>query len=151
MSIRKRTDRHGRKSFQVRLPGERARTFATRKAAEEYEGKRKDLRASGERESAPPITLAEALEGAIARWVVTSRPAPASESAARARAAFWSRAGLAATRLDLLDVAMGEDVIVARAKIRPAAARFELEWFKRALRDAHRRRQVFDSALLSIP
>jgi integrase len=53
--------------------------------------------------------------------------------------------------LDRLDLVEVEDAIVAYASKSPAAAKGSLEWFKRALRDAQRRRQVFDGALLSIP
>lgn len=151
MSIRTRTNARGRKVHQVRLPGERSRSFATWKAAEQYETKRKDARASGEREAAPPITLAEALEGAIERWRVSASPAPATLTAARRRASFWTKAELADVRLDVLDLVECEDAIVAYAARSPVAARAALQWFKRALRDAQRRRQVFDPALLGIP
>jgi integrase len=50
-----------------------------------------------------------------------------------------------------LDLVSVEDAIVERAATNPSGAKFELEWFKRALKDARRRRQVFDDALLSIP
>lgn len=151
MSIRTRTDARKRRSYQVRLPGERARSFATRRDAERYEAKRKTSRASGGYAAAVPITLGEALEGAIRRWEVSKLPAPATVAAARARAAFWTRAGLADTRLDRLDLVTCEDAIVAYAAASPRAATGALEWFKRALRDGSRRRQAFDAELLNIP
>lgn len=145
MSIRKR----GR-TYQVRLPGERAQSFPTRKAAQDYELRRRIYRASGEREAAHPITVAEALEGAIGRWVTTKHPASSSVTAARARADFWTKAGLGSRRLDVLGLVEAEDAIVTRASEHPAAAKKELEWFKRGLRDAQRRGQRFDPALLNI-
>lgn len=146
MSIRKR----GR-SHQVRLPGERARSFPSKRQAERYQDRRKGERAAGEHGAALPITLAEALDGCIKRWATATRPAPSSVEAAKSRAAFWTKAGLGARRLDLLGLVEVEDVIVARAEEARAAAKVELEWLKRALKDAHRRRQRFDPALLTIP
>jgi len=151
MSIRTRTDARGRVSHQVRLPGERARSFPRLRDAERYEMKRKTARASGDHESAPPITLADALEGAIGRWVTAASPAPSSVTAAERRARWWTSVGLAQKRLDLLSLVECEDALVAYAKQSPAGAKGSLEWFKRALKDAQRRRQVFDPALLSIP
>jgi integrase len=151
MSIRTRTDARGRTSHQVRLPGERARTFRHHRNAERYETKRKEARASGEPGAAAPITLAAALEGAIGRWLAAKSPAPSSVTAAKSRAGFWTTAGLGETRLDRLDLVTCEDAIVSYAADAPAAAKVSLEWFKRGLRDAQRRRQVFDPALLSIP
>ena len=152
MSIRTRTDARGRRTHQVRLPGERAQSFPTHKAAKEYELKRKVYRASGgQGEAAKPITLADALEGAIARWVSAASPAPASIASAYDRAAFWIRAGLGGRRLDVLGLVECEDAIVTRASEHRAAAKQELEWFKRALMDAQRRGQRFDPALLNIP
>lgn len=145
MSIRTRG-----KSHQVRLPGERPRTFPSRKAAREYELKRKVARSSGDQEAAAPVTLAEALDGFIDRWIARRRPAAESIAGARKRAKFWKRE-LGSRRLDILTVVEVEDAITARATAHPAAAKIELEWFKRALKDAQRRGQRFDVALLAIP
>jgi len=151
MSIRTRTDTRGRKVHQVRLPGEQARSFARIRDAERYETKRKAARASGERQTAPPITLAAALVAAVERWAATKQPARSSVATARARAGFWTKGEFADVMLDKLDLVAIEDAVVERAAERPVTARIELEWFKRALRDAQRRRQDFDPALLTIP
>lgn len=144
MSIRK----HGR-GHQVRLPGERARTFPTRAAAEKYELNRRLARSLGDLHDERPVTLSEALDGALHRWQVRKRPADATVNRAHESVAFWKRelGDQPLPRLSLVEI---EDAIIGRAADHPNAAKKELEWLKRGLRDAQRRRQRFDLALLLI-
>jgi integrase len=144
MSIRK----HGR-TFQVRLPGERARSFPTHAAAEKYELNRKLARSLGDLHAEPPVTITEMLDGYLHRWQTREHPAPGTVDRARDALRFLHRefGGLLLPQLGLVQV---EDAIIDRAVEHPNAAKKELEWLKRGLRDARRRGQRFDLALLMI-
>jgi integrase len=144
MSIR----RHGQ-GFQVRLPGERARSFPTHAAAERYELNRKLARSLGELHEETPITVTEMLDGYRRRWEVTTSPAKGTADRAREICGFWDREFGRRLLCDLSLVEV-EDAIIARAAEHPNAAKKNLEWLKRGLRDARRRRQRFDLALLQI-
>jgi integrase len=144
MSIR----RYG-KSFQVRLPGERAKSFPTRVAAEKYQRHRQLARSLGELFDAEPITVAEMLDGCIYRWQATKKPAPSSVARARAAAKFW-KDEFGERRIDQLSFVEAEDASVDRAAEHPNSAKKELEWLKRGLKDARRRGQRFDLALLTL-
>jgi integrase len=144
MSIR----RHGR-SWQVRLPGEPAKSFPTRAAAGKHELQRKLARSLGDLHTEQPITVSEMLDGYLHRWQTRSQPARSSVERAQDAVVFWKRAfgDRLLTRLSLVEA---EDAVIDRASEHPNAAKKELEWLKRALKDAHRRGQRFDSALLMI-
>jgi integrase len=142
MSIRKRGT-----SFQVRLPGEQARTFATRAAAERYELHRRLARQLGDLHDEEPVTVSEMLDGYLHRWQVTAGPAPGTVKRAREACLFWQHE-FGETPLPRLLFVEVEDAIVARAAEHPNSAKKELEWLKRGLRDAQRRKQRFDLALL---
>jgi integrase len=144
MSIRKR----GR-SYQVRLPGEKPRTFPTHAAAEKYELNRKVARSLGELHDEEPITVNEMLDGYVRRWQARERPAQGTVDRAHDALKFLKRefGPTLLPRLGLVDV---EDGIYERAAEHPNAAKKELEWLKRGLRDARRRGQRIDLALLEI-
>jgi integrase len=144
MSIRRR----GR-SHQVRLPGEKAKTFPTRQAAERYELNRRLARSLGELHEEAPITVSEMLEGCVHRWEVGKRPAASTVQRAREHTLMWKRE-FGERLLSQLSMVEVEDTIIARAAEHPTSAKKELEWFKRGLRDARRRRQRFDLTLLMI-
>ena len=145
MSIR----RHGR-GHQVRLPGERARTFPTKAAASKYELNRKLARSLGELHEETPITVTEMLDGCLERWQVT-KPGLAKGTVDRAEAActLW-RTEIGERLLTELTYVEVEDTIIGRAAEHPNSAKKELEWFKRGLNDARRRRQRFDLSILMI-
>jgi integrase len=144
MSIR----RHG-KGHQVRLPGEKAKTFPTKAAAEKYELNRKLARSLGELFDEEPVTVTEMLEGCIYRWQATKKPAKGTVDRAKAAAKVW-KDEFGARRIDQLSFVEVEDVSVERAAEHPNSAKKELELFKRGLKDARRRGQRFDLALLMI-
>jgi hypothetical protein len=144
MSIRRRG-----KAFQVRLPGEQARSFPTRAAADKYELNRRLARSLGDLHEEAPITVDEMLDGYLHRWQVRSHPAEATAKSMRQAAAVW-RAEFGDRLLSRLSVIDVDDVVTERAAEHPASAKRELELLKRALRDAQRRRQRFDLALLLI-
>jgi integrase len=144
MSIRK----HGG-GYQVRLPGERARTFPTRPAAEKYELHRRVARSLGELHEAEPITVAEMLDGYLLRWQARRRPAKGTVDRAIDAVNVLKR-DLGQLLLPQLTLVLVEDVIYKRAAGTPTAARHELQWLKRALKDARRRGQRVDLALLMI-
>jgi integrase len=142
MSIRKR----GR-SHQVRLPGEKARTFPTYKAAEKYELNRRLARSLGDLHDEEPIDVTEMLDGYRHRWEIASKPAPATARRARENCEFWKRefGDRLLPHLSLVEV---EDASIGRAADHPNSAKKELEWLKRGLRDAQRRKQRFDLSIL---
>jgi integrase len=142
MSIRKR----GR-NWQVRLTGERACTFPTRAAAERYELNRRLSRTLGPLHDED--TVEEMLAGYLHRWQVRAQPAPGTVKRAREAIRFWQRE-LGDTLLTRLSAVEVEDLIIGRAADHPSSAKKELEWLKRALTDARRRRQRFDLELLLI-
>jgi integrase len=144
MSIRRRGRTH-----QVRLPGEQARSFPTRAAAEKYELNRKLARSLGDLHDEPPITVSQMLDGCLHRWQVRKQPAPDSVKRAREALRLWKNeyGDRPLHRLGLVEV---EDTIIDRAQSHPNSAKKELEWLKRGLKDARRRGQRFDLGLLMI-
>jgi integrase len=144
MSIRK----HGR-GWQVRLPGERAATLPTKAAAEKYELHRKLARSLGELHDSEPITVNEMLDGYWHRWQARKRPATSTASTARRHLDIWKRE-FGERLLTQLSLVEAEDTIITRAVEHPNAAKKELEWLKRGLKDARRRGQRFDLGLLMI-
>ncbi len=144
MTIRSRGNSH-----QVRIAGDPPRSFPTRQAAELYELNRKLARSLGELHAEQPITVREALVGCLHRWQATKSPAPATLARARESCNVWIDE-LGDRLLSELTVAEPEDIVVARAVDYPNAAKKELEWLKRGLRDAQRRGQRFDHGILLI-
>ena len=142
--------RRHRRSWQVRLPNEPARSFPTKPAAEKYELHRKLARSLGDLHQEPPITVTEMLNGCLERWQVSKQPAPGTVQRAREAVGFWERSELADQLLVHVRLVEVEDTIFCRAAEYPNAAKKELEWFKRGLRDAQRRGQRFDATLLLI-
>lgn len=144
MAVRSRGSSH-----QVRLPREKPRSFPTRAAAELYELNRKLARTLGDLHVEEPITVREMLDGYRHRWQVRKRPAQGTVDRAEASCTFWVRA-FGERRVGQLTVAEVEDAIVERAVEHPRSAKVELEWLKRGLKDAQRRRQRFDTTILLI-
>jgi integrase len=147
VSIRKRGT-----SFQVRLPGERARSFPTRKAAERFQLERKLARAERRSGSTGPVqaeTLHEAAAGYVQRWRALKNPAAATLERAQENLKPW-RDEFGERLLEALTLVEIEDAIVEVAGEHRNKAKKSLEWLKRVLRDAQRRGQRFDPALLQI-
>ena len=145
MSIRK----HG-PSWQVRLPGEKARGgFPTRAVAQRYELNRKLARSLGDLHDEPPITVGEMLDGCLHRWQARKQPARNTVARAVQCLGLWKRE-FGDRLLPQLSLVEAEDTIIARAAEHPNSAKKELEWLKRSLRDARRRGQSFDLGLLEI-
>jgi integrase len=145
VSIRKRGN-----TYQVRLPGERARTFPTKKSAVEWELERRVARAAG----VPGIrqvrdeTWAAAAAGTLHRWQVRSNPAPSTYK--RAEESLRPLKTFDQVLLRLVGLVEFEDRIVELAAHHPNQAKKTLEWGKRVLRDAQRRGQLFDARLLEV-
>jgi integrase len=144
MAIRKRGNSH-----QVRLPREKPKSFPTSKAAEKYELHRKLARSLGELHQEEPITVNDMLDGCLWRWQATKKPAPSTVKRAREAIQFIKRE-LGDQPLTQVSLVEAEDVFIERAEEHPNAAKKELEWWKRGLKDARRRRQRFDPLLLLI-
>lgn len=144
MSVRTRGGSH-----QVRLPGEKPRSFPTRPAAELYELNRKLARTLGDLHVEEPITVTEMLDGYRHRWQTREQPAANTVKRARECCAFWVRE-LGDRPLTQLSPVEVEDTIISRAVDHPSSAKKELEWLKRGLKDAQRRRQRFDTTILLI-
>jgi integrase len=144
MSIRK----HGR-SWQVRLPGEPAKSFPTKTAAASWELNRKLARKLGEHHDEPPQTVAAMLDGHLERWQAREQPRASSVRRKHQHANFLKRQLGHMLLMDLRFVDV-DDVVTARAGKHSNAAKKELELLKRGLREARRRGQQFDPELLNV-
>jgi integrase len=144
MSIRKRGKTH-----QVRLPGERPRSFPTRAAAEKYELDRKLARSLGDLHDVEPIQFVEAMYGYFQRWQVNKQPRLSTVDRALDAFKFLERE-FGPLLLNQIGLVLAEDAFYNYAAEHPNAAKKSMEWFKRTLRDARRRGQKFDLALLEM-
>jgi integrase len=145
VSIRKR----GARAYQVRVGGFAAQTVPTREAAEKLELDLKVRKALGDLYEAPAVTLADAIDGLLARIEATRGPSDKTTEFNRRCAKYWGP--LRDKRLPLLRRAPIEDMIAARALKHPRSAKNELEFLKRVLRDAKGRGQRVDAAIFEIP
>jgi integrase len=141
--------RRGSRSYLVRVAPFPARTVRTREDAERVELELKRRKALGEFYEAAPITLGEAMDGALARLKATGDPSASwlalNELAARA----WEP--LRGVRLPLLRRARIGDMTNGRALQHRKSAKVELEFLKRVLREEKGRGQRVDEAIFEIP
>jgi integrase len=149
VSVTKRVGKNGKASYVVRVEPFRAQTLRTREDADRVDLELKRRKALGELYEAPAITLGEAMDGTLARLRTTGSPSESwmklNDLAARA----WEP--LRATRVPALRRATIEDMTLARAAEHPKSAKNELEFVKRALREAKARGQRVDAAIFEIP
>ena len=109
MSITKR----GARSYLVRVPPFPARTLRTKEDAERVELELKRRKALGEHYEAPPITLAEAMDGTLARLRATGNPSESWMALNELAAKAWEP--LRGYRLSVLRRARIEDMTEERA------------------------------------
>jgi integrase len=145
MSIRKR----GPRSYQVRVAGFPAQTAPTRESAEKLELDLKRRKALGDLYEGPAITLAEAINGTLARINATRGVSEKTRAFNETSAKLWEPLG--STKLPMLRRAKVEDVILERARAHPRSAKNELEFLKRVLHDAKGRGHRVDEAIFEIP
>jgi integrase len=145
VSITKR----GKRSYLVRVAPISAQTLRTREDAERVELELKRRKALGEFYEAAPITLGEAIEGTLARLKATGNPSASWLALNELAAKAWEP--LSAERLPLLQRAPIEDMTNERAAEHRKSAKVELEFLKRALREAKARGQRIDPAIFEIP
>jgi hypothetical protein len=145
MSVRKR----GPRSYQVRVAGFPARTLPTRETAEKVELELRRQKALGELYEAPPVTLGEAIDGTLARLKAAGNPSESWMKLNELAARSWEP--LRGLRVSALRRARIEDMTQERAAEHPKSAKNELEFLKRALREAKGRGQRIDPAILEIP
>jgi integrase len=145
MSIRRR----GSGSYQVRVSGFPAQTAPTRESAEKLELDLKRRRALGDLYEGPAITLAEAIDGTLARINATRGVSEKTRAYNETSANLWLPLG--GTKLPVLRRAKVEDVILERAQAHPRSAKNELEFLKRVLHDAKGRGHRVDEAIFEIP
>jgi integrase len=145
VSIRRR----GPKAWQVRVSPFAAKTFPTRAAAEKYELELLLRRSQGDRYVEKPTTLGEEIEQWLARRRARGGIRPATVRFYEQSARVW-REELPDVRISALRRAPIEDFIARRASQHPRAAKNELEFFKRVLRDARSRGQRVDEGVLTV-
>jgi integrase len=145
VSIRKRSQR----AYQVRVAPFPARSFPTREAAKKYELELQLRRSQGDRYIEESRTLGAEIEAWLVRHRALSgvrRPTIRYyEQSARVWQAF------ANTQVSSLRRAAVEDFIAERAAKHRRAAKNELEFLKRVLRDARARGQRVDEGVLNLP
>jgi integrase len=149
VSIKKRMGKSRRASYLVRVEPFPAQTLRTREDAERVESVLKRRKALGELWQAPPKTFGEAIDGTLARLRTTGSPSESWMSLNELAAKAW--APLRANRVPALRRAQIEDMTQARAAAHPKSAKNELEFLKRALREAKARGQRVDPAIFEIP
>jgi integrase len=145
MSVRKR----GTRSYQVRVAPFPAQTLPTREAAEKVDLDLRRRKALGELYEAPPITLGEAMDGTLTRLRATGNPSENWMKLNELAAKAWEP--LRGVRIPALRRARIEDMTQKRAEKHPKSAKNELEFLKRALREAKSRGQRVDPAIFEIP
>jgi integrase len=144
MSIRKR----GNRAYQVRVTPFPAQTVPTRQAAEKLELSLKLRRVGGAASPERPTTLGTELDGFLDRARAAGGLRPRSIEFYEQKAKVWTP--LRAVKVSALRRTQVQDFIVARAAKHPRSAMDELQFLKRALREAKERGQHIDDAILSI-
>lgn len=146
MSIRKR----GKHSFQVRVSPFPAKTLPTMEAARRYQLDLMLRRSQGDLYVEKPQTLREEIDGWLARHrAVTDARKPTLRFYGQS-ARVWLEA-FGDVRVSALRRAPIEDFNAARAAEHPRAAKNELEFLKRVLRDARSRGQRVDDGVFAVP
>jgi integrase len=124
----------------------RSRTFGLRKDAERFRVEVQRRLQLGELYEAPPITLAAARASWKERW----RIGKASSTVQRKDEAWPHVAALDTVPLPKLTPALLEDTIAEAARVAPRQAQIALGTLKQVLRDAMRRGQRVDPAVLEV-
>jgi integrase len=145
MGIRRR----GRRSWQVRISPFPAKTLPTREAAERYELELLLRRAQGDRFVEMGRTLGEEIDAWLTRKEAVSALREPTSRFNKQSSKIWT--AFRGVELSVLRRAPIEDFIAQRAAAHPRAAKNELEFLKRVLRDARGRGHRIDEAVLSIP
>jgi integrase len=125
---------------------DRSRTFTFRKDAERFRTEVERRAQLGALYEAPPITLAAARESWKERWQIGK----AASTVQRKDEAWPHVRELEAVRLNALTPAMLEDTIADAARLAPRQAQLVLGTVKQVLRDAMKRGQRVDPALLDV-
>ncbi len=144
MSIRRR----GPRAWQVRVAPFPAKTFPIRAAAEKYELELMLRRSEGDRYLEKATTLAQELDAWLARKRARSDIRAPTMRFYEQSARIWSEFGT--IPVPALRRAPVEDFIAERASKHRRAAKNELEFLKRVLRDARGRGQRVDEGVLAI-
>jgi integrase len=144
VSIRKR----GPRAHQVRVAPFPAKTLPTRAAAEKYELELMLRRSEGDRYVEKATTLGQEIEAWLARKRARSDTRPATMRFYEQSALIWSE--FESVPVPALRRAPVEDFIAKRASKHRRAAKNELEFLKRVLRDARGRGQRVDEGALAI-
>ena len=146
MSIRER----GPRQFQVRVSPFRARTFPTKASAKEYELELLLRRSRGDLFVEKPQTLRSEVEAWLTRHRAVSSARKPTRRFYKQSARVWLEE-FGDVKVSSLRRAPVEDFIARRATEHPRAARNELEFLKRVLRDARSRGQRVDERVLAVP
>lgn len=125
---------------------DRSRTFTFRRDAERFRTEVERRAQLGALYEAPPITLAAARESWKERWQIGK----AASTVQRKDEAWPHVRELEAVRLNALTPAMLEDTIADAARLAPRQAQLALGTVKQVLRDAMKRGQRVDPALLDV-
>ena len=125
---------------------DRSRTFKLRKDAERFRVEVERRQQLGALYEAPPITLAAARESWKERWQIGK----AASTVQRKDEAWPHVQPLAEVPLTALTPAMLEDTIADAARVAPRQAQLALGTVKQVLRDAMKRGQRVDPALLDV-
>ncbi len=144
MSIRKR----GPRAWQVRVVPFPAKTLPTKAAAEKYELEFLLRRSEGDHYVEKPTTLGQEIEAWLARKRARSDTRPATMRFYEQSARIWEE--FADVPVPALRRAPVEDFVAERASKHRRAAKNELEFLKRLLRDARGRGQRVDEGVLAI-
>jgi integrase len=144
MSIRRR----GARGWQVRVAPFPAKTLPTKTAAEKYELELLLRRSEGDRYVEKPTTLGQEIESWIDRKRARSDTRPATLRFYEQSARVWME--FAHVPVPALRRAPVEDFIAKRAAEHRRAAKNELEFLKRLLRDSRGRGQRVDEGVLAI-
>jgi integrase len=146
VSIRTR----GKRAYQVRVSPFPAETFPTMAAARAYELELLHRRVRGDVFVEKPQTLRQEIEGWLARHqAVTNARKPTLRFYEQSARVWLEKFG--DVRVSSLRRAPIEDFNPARAAEHPRAAKNELEFLKRVLRDARSRGQRVDEGVFAVP
>jgi integrase len=144
VSIRKR----GPREYQVRVAPFPAKTFPTRGAAEKYELELMLRRSEGDRYVEKVTTLGQEIDAWLGRKRARSDTRPATMRFYEQSALIWNE--FESVPVPALRRAPVEDFVAKRASKHRRAAKNELEFLKRVLRDARGRGQRVDEGVLAI-
>jgi integrase len=146
VSSRKR----GKRAYQVRVSPFPAETFPSMAAARAYELELRHRRVRGDVFVEKPQTLRQEIEGWLARHrAVTSARKPTLRFYEQSARVWLDKFG--DVRVSSLRRAPIEDFNATRAAEHPRAAKNELEFLKRVLRDARSRGQTVDEGVFAVP